>query len=75
MLLLVLWQRKPPKVNTFNRWLMIIFWPLLSLGGWIELMNAVAKTWPQMGILVASVFFTNRLSMVSAFYHRNSWGC
>ena len=56
MLLLVLWQKKPPKVDTFNRWLMIIFWPLLSLGGWIELMNAVAKTWPQMGILVASVF-------------------
>lgn len=46
MLLLVLWQKKPPKVNTFDRWLMIIFWPLLSLGGLIELMN-VGHTWAQ----------------------------
>lgn len=56
MLLQELWQKKPPKVDTFNRWLMIIFWPLLSLGGWIELMNVVAKIWPRMGAIVASIF-------------------
>ena len=56
MLLLELWQKKPPKVDTFNRWLMIIFWPLLSLGGWIELMNVVAKIWPRMGAIVAFIF-------------------
>lgn len=56
MLLLVLWQKKRLKLATFNRWLMIIFWPLLSLGGLIELMNAVAKSWPQMSALVAIVF-------------------
>lgn len=56
MLLLELWQKKPPKVDTFNRWLMIIFLPLLSLGGWIELMNVVAKIWPRMGAIVAFIF-------------------
>lgn len=56
MLLLVIWQKKSQKVVTFNRWLMIIFWPLLSLGAWIELMNLLAKTWPQGRILVAIVF-------------------
>ncbi|MBD0890041.1 CPBP family intramembrane glutamic endopeptidase [Lactobacillus gasseri] len=56
MLLLELWQKKPPKVDTFNRWLMIIFWPLLSLGGWIELMNVVVKIWPRMGAIVAFIF-------------------
>lgn len=56
MLLLVIWQKKSQKIVTFNRWLMIIFWPLLSLGAWIELMNLLAKTWPQGRILVAIVF-------------------
>lgn len=56
MLLLELWQKKPSKVDTFNRWLMIIFLPLLSLGGWIELMNVVAKIWPRMGAIVAFIF-------------------
>lgn len=56
MLLLELWHKKPPKVDTFNRWLMIIFLPLLSLGGWIELMNVVAKIWPRMGAIVAFIF-------------------
>lgn len=56
MLLLVLWQKKSSKLTTFNRWLMILFWPLLSLGGLIELMNLLAKAWPQMNMVVASVF-------------------
>ncbi|MDK8086723.1 CPBP family intramembrane glutamic endopeptidase [Lactobacillus paragasseri] len=67
MLLLVLWQKKPPKVNTFNRWLMIIFWPLLSLGGLIELMNVVAKAWPHMGAIVAVILLLIGLGWLIPF--------
>lgn len=67
MLLLELWQKKPPKVDTFNRWLMIIFLPLLSLGGWIELMNVVAKIWPRMGAIVAFIFLLIGLVWLISF--------
>ena len=46
---------------------MIIFWPLLSLGGLIELMNVVAKAWPHMGAIVAVILLLIGLGWLIPF--------